>query len=61
MINEHTNVTLRVVDMTGKVLLIEEMDRLIHTNLDISRFKAGMYLIQINSDQISSVTRIMKE
>jgi len=61
MINEHTNVTLRVVDMTGKVLLIEEWDRLIQTNLDISRFKAGMYMIQINSDQISSVTRIMKE
>jgi Secretion system C-terminal sorting domain len=61
MINEHTNVTLKVFDLTGKVLLIEERDRLIQTNLDISTFKAGMYMIQINSDQISSVARIMKE
>jgi len=61
MAREQTNVTLKVVDMTGSVIKVEEMDRLIKTDLDISDFKAGVYMIQIISDQVNSVARIMKE
>ncbi|MCP4310770.1 MAG: T9SS type A sorting domain-containing protein, partial [Bacteroidetes bacterium] len=61
MDKEHTNVTLRVVDMTGKILLIEEMDRMTRTDLDISRYKAGMYLIHILSDKANSVKKFVKE
>jgi len=61
MDNEHTNVTLKVIDITGKILMVEEMDRLTKIDLDISRFKAGMYLINIHSDQLQSVARIIKE
>jgi hypothetical protein len=42
-------------------VLVKEMDRLIQTDLDISRFKAGLYLIQLHSDQGQSVSRIVKE
>ena len=61
MAGEHTNVIIKVADMTGKIVLLREMDRLIQTDLDISRFKAGLYLIQLQSDQVQSVTRIVKE
>ncbi len=61
MENEHTNVILKVVDITGKILMVKELDRLTQTDLDISRFKAGMYLINIHSDQLQSVARIIKE
>ena len=61
MANEHSNVTIKVFDMTGNLLRVEELDRLTKTDLDISEFKAGMYMIQIHSDQVHSVARIVKE
>jgi len=54
-------VTLKVFDMTGNLIQIVEIDRLTKTNLDISEFKAGLYMIQIHSDQINSVARLIKE
>ena len=53
--------TIKVIDMTGQIVQVMEMDRLIRTDLDISAFKPGVYMIQILSDQVSSVSRIMKE
>ena len=61
MDKEQTNVTIRVVDMTGQLIHEEELDRFTQTRLDVSRYKAGIYMIQIRSDQVNSVTRIMKE
>jgi len=58
---EQTNVTIRVFDLTGNLIQLNELDRLTKTNLDISEFKAGMYVIRIQSDQIYSVTRFIKE
>jgi len=61
MANEQTNVTLKVFDMTGNLLQVEEMDRLTKMNLDITEYKAGIYMIQIHSDQLHSVARLIKE
>ncbi len=61
MTREHTNVNIKVFDMTGNLLKIEEMDRLRLTELDISEFKAGLYMIHIQSDQLDNVARIIKE
>jgi hypothetical protein len=61
MIHEHTNVTLKTFDLTGNLLYMEELDRITKTTLDISEYKAGMYMIQIHSDQVNSVARIIKE
>ncbi|MCK5692496.1 MAG: T9SS type A sorting domain-containing protein, partial [Bacteroidales bacterium] len=61
MVNEQTNATIQVIDMTGQIIQVEELDRFIQTDLDVSRFKAGVYLIQIRSDQVNSVARMIKE
>jgi hypothetical protein len=58
---EHTNVSIMVFDMTGNLLKIEELGRITKTELDITGFKAGLYMIQIHSDQVNSVSRIIKE
>jgi len=58
---ENTNVTIKVVNTTGQAVLVETMDRLSKTNLDISKFKSGIYLVQIHSDQMDRIVRVMKE
>ena len=58
---EHTNVSIKVFDMAGNLLKIEELGRITKTELDITEFKAGMYMIHILSDQVNSVSRIIKE
>lgn len=58
---EHTNASIQVFDMTGNLLKIEELDRLSRIELDLSEFKAGLYMIHILSDQINSVSRVIKE
>ncbi len=61
MVYEQSNMTLKVFDLTGNLLRMEELDRITKTNLDLSEYKAGMYMIQIHSDQVNSVARIIKE
>jgi len=61
MDNEQTNVTIRVFDMTGQLIHEEELDRFTQTRLDVSRFKTGMYMIQIQSDQMNDIARVIKE
>ncbi len=61
MTREQTNVSIKVFDMTGKLLKIKELDRFTLTDLDISEFEAGLYMIQIQSAQVNSVARIIKE
>jgi len=61
MDQENTNVTLKVVNTMGQPVLIEELDKLDKTRLDISSFNPGMYLIVIRSDQMDKIIRIVKE
>jgi len=61
MDKEQTNVTIRVVDMTGQLIHEEELDRFTQTRLDVSRYKAGVYMIQIQSDQLNDIARVIKE
>ncbi len=61
MVNEQTNVTLRVVEMTGQIIRVEEIDRFTKIDLDVSDLKNGLYIIQIHSDQMNSVARVIKE
>jgi len=61
MVIENTNVTIKVINIMGQTVLIERMGKLIKTNLDVSRFEAGVYLVQINSDQLNSIVRVIKE
>jgi hypothetical protein len=61
MHREHTNVTLKVFDVTGNLIKMEKLDRLTETDLIISDFKSGLYMIHIQSDQLNSVARIIKE
>jgi len=58
---EHTNVTISVFDMTGNLISIEKLDRFTKTDLDINALKPGLYMIHIHSDQVNSVTRMVKE
>ncbi len=61
MIQEQTNASIQVVDITGKLIQTVELERFTRTNLDISRFKEGMYFLHIRSDQINGVSRLVKE
>jgi len=58
---ENTNVTIKVINTSGQAVLVETLDRLSLTRLDISKFKSGMYLIQIHSDQMDRIVRVMKD
>ena len=58
---EQTKISIKVVEMTGKILLIEEFDRLRKIDLDISTYKPGLYFIHIQSDQHSGVSKLIKE
>ena len=58
---ENTNAKIKVVNMMGQVVLIEQMDKLVRTNLDLSRYMPGVYLINIYSDQLNSIIRVVKE
>ena len=61
MAREQTNVNIKIFDMTGNLLRMEALDRFTKVDLDLSEFKAGLYMIQILSDQMNSVERVIKE
>ena len=61
MSREQYHVTIRVYDLRGKLLHMEEVDRLTETRLDITEYKSGMYMIQLHNDQMNGVARIIKE
>ena len=61
MESENTNVSIKVVNTMGQVVLVEEMEELDKTILDISRFNPGVYLISIKSDQLEKIVRIIKK
>jgi hypothetical protein len=61
MSNEHNNVTISVFDLIGNLIQRKELDRLTKTDLDLSEFKAGLYMIRIHSDQVNTVSRFIKE
>ena len=58
---ENTNVTITVVNMMGQTVVITDMDKLVKTNLDVSRFDPGVYLMQIKSDQLNRFIRVVKD
>ena len=59
--DEQTHVTIRIVDMTGQVVQVEEVERFTRTELELRELKAGLYMIQIHSDQMNRVVRIIKK
>jgi len=61
MAQEHTNVSIKIFDVTGNLIKMMEQDRFTETDINISDFKAGLYMIHIHSDQLNSVARIIKE
>jgi hypothetical protein len=61
MEHENSHVTLKVMNTMGQVVLVEELDKLDKTQMDISRLHPGIYLISIHSDQMDKIIRIVKE
>ena len=61
MESKNTRVSIEVLNTMGQVVLVEEMDELDKTTLDISRFNPGIYLISIKSDQLEKIVRIIKK
>jgi hypothetical protein len=59
--HENTNVTLKVMNAMGQVVLVEELEKLDKTRLDVSKLHPGVYLISIHSDQMDKILRIVKE
>jgi hypothetical protein len=59
--SRHTNVSIKVVNTMGQVVLVEEMHELYKKILYISRFNPGVYLISIKSDQLEKIVRIIKK
>jgi len=58
---EHTKLSIKVVNAAGQAVLVEEMDRASNTQLDLSRLETGIYLILFHSEQMDRIVRIMKE
>ena len=58
---EQTHVTVRIVDITGQIVRMEELEWFTRTELDLRELKAGLYMIQIHSDQMNRVVRIIKK
>ena len=61
MESKNTRVSIKVVNTMGQVVLVQEMEELDQTILDISRFNPGVYLISIKSDQLEKIVRIIKK
>ena len=58
---QHTNISIKVVNAAGQAVLVEEMDRLSQTQIDLSGLETGIYLVRFHSDQMDKIVRIMKE
>jgi hypothetical protein len=58
---EQTHATVRIVDMTGQIVRMEELEWFTRTELDLRELKAGLYMLQIRSDQMNRVARIIKK
>jgi hypothetical protein len=50
-----------VFDVTGNLVKMMDLDRFTEISLDLSDFKSGLYMIHIQSDQVNTVARIIKE
>ena len=61
MESQHTNVSVKVVNTMGQVVMVEERDALDKAILDISRINPGIYLISVKSDQLEKIVRIIKK
>ncbi len=60
--NSETNVALRLVNLTGQILLSEDIKAVEGTNLheiDLSTFTPGIYLIQLVSENRNDVIKIV--
>jgi hypothetical protein len=54
------NTRVSVCDMQGKVLLHENIQQLI-TEINISNFAKGIYIIKVNNENESMVNKFVKE
>jgi hypothetical protein len=61
MEQEHSQVTLRIVNTMGQQLLIQESELLDKAVLDINKLHPGVYLLVIKSDQTNRIIRFIKE
>ena len=52
---------LKVFDMTGHLIHQEELEHVRESTLDISSYKPGIYLIQLQGEDLSGITRLVKE
>lgn len=58
---ELENVELTVLDLTGKVLLSNDLNQVSETSLSFEEFNAGTYLVRIVSNDDNSVIRVVKQ
>jgi len=58
---EQSHVLLKVFDMTGHLIHQEELEHVRESTLDISSYKPGIYLIQLQGKDLSGITRLVKE
>ena len=58
---EHSHATIRIINAGGQVVAKGEMERLLKTSFDIGDFDPGLYLMHIESDQMNSIIRFIKE
>jgi alpha-tubulin suppressor-like RCC1 family protein len=54
------NATIKLFDLLGKEIVMKKLD-IGNSSLDISAYQAGIYLLQINSENSSIIKKIVKE
>jgi hypothetical protein len=61
MDQEQVHLHLKVFDMTGHLIHEVELEHVLEHTLDISSYKPGIYLIQLQGEDFTGITRLMKE
>jgi para-nitrobenzyl esterase len=57
--NNHLGNTLRVFDMTGRLVHNEQINRLGQHSIDVANWKNGIYLLQLTDGQQSSTSKFV--
>ncbi|WP_417591093.1 T9SS type A sorting domain-containing protein, partial [Owenweeksia hongkongensis] len=59
-----SEVSVRILDMSGKQVLAvskEKKDKLMTESIDISSLAKGVYMIEVSTEQVKTVRRLVKE
>lgn len=59
--NLATNATVRIVSLTGEVVLQQNLNSSLNNTVDVSRLATGMYLATVSSDNGSATTKFIKK